>query len=71
MSGRATIDLKVVRKKLRKLGFEEFKGAKHEKWKHPDGRIVMLSRGNQDVGPTLLKSICSQAIIDVHTFLKT
>ncbi|OGB61461.1 MAG: hypothetical protein A2Y94_13865 [Caldithrix sp. RBG_13_44_9] len=70
MSHKATLDLKDARRKLKKLRFVNKGGSKHEKWVGPKGQIVMLSYGNQDIRPTLLKLICSQAQIEFEEFLK-
>lgn len=59
-----------IRKKLKALNFDKIEGGKHEKWKHPDCRFVTFSRGKGDVGPTLLRIICSQAEISVKDFIK-
>lgn len=70
MSTRGTIDLKTVRKKLRKLGFEKKRdGRKHEIWDDGNGHVVCISRAVQDVGPKLFKSICSQAGVEEQEFL--
>jgi predicted RNA binding protein YcfA (HicA-like mRNA interferase family) len=64
-----SISLKDVRKKLHKLGFERRRKSKHEIWDNGKGIIVPLSHGNQDVGPTLLKSIFHQLRISPQEFL--
>ncbi len=69
MGNKPTITLRQVRKKLRKLGFCQIRSSKHEIWENDSGRIVILSHSSQDVGPILLKSICSQAGISVDLFL--
>jgi len=68
---RPTINLQSVRKKLRKLGFIlKRQGKKHEIWDNGTGHIIPLSRGSQDVGKTLLKSICAELGISEKEFLK-
>ena len=69
MGHKPTLSYSNIRRKLRKLGFVKNKGKKHEKWKHPDGRIVMLSRGNRDAGDGLIAMVCSQAQISVEDFM--
>jgi predicted RNA binding protein YcfA (HicA-like mRNA interferase family) len=69
VSNKPTINLKQVRKRLKSLGFELIREGKHQIW-GKDGKIVPVSKGNQQVGETLLKSICRQADISVDDFLK-
>ncbi len=69
MANRQTITYKDVRRKLRKLGFVKKRGKKHEIWDNGKGKIVPLSHGNADVGPVLLKSLCSQIGISIDVFL--
>lgn len=70
MGHKPTLDLKDARRKFKKMGFVNKGGSKHEKWVGPKGQIVLLSFGNQDIRPTLLKFICSQAEIAIKEFLK-
>jgi len=66
-----TITLREVRRKLNKLGFVKKRSkGKHEVWVNEDQKIVMVSHGDDDVGPKLLKMICSQAGIAPSIFLR-
>jgi predicted RNA binding protein YcfA (HicA-like mRNA interferase family) len=65
-----TLTLKDIRKKLKKLGFTLQRRKKHEIWDNGRGQIIPLSKGNQDVGKTLLKSICHELGMTVDDFLK-
>ena len=51
-------------KVLKKLGFVEIGGKKHEKWVYKAGETkhvkTVVSRGNADIGPGLMKSFCEQ-----------
>ncbi|MCK4796507.1 MAG: type II toxin-antitoxin system HicA family toxin [Spirochaetes bacterium] len=69
MASKPTINYKDVRRKLKNLGFVLKRSKKHETWDNGKGSIVQLSHGNDDVGPTLLKSICSQIGISIDVFL--
>ena len=68
MTSQPTITYKDVRRKLKKLGFTMKRGKKHEIWDNGKGKIVPISHGNDDVGATLLKSICSQIGISKEEF---
>jgi hypothetical protein len=48
------IDLGDVRRKLKR------QGKRHEIWDNGSGHIVSISRGKEDVGHELLKSICTE-----------
>jgi predicted RNA binding protein YcfA (HicA-like mRNA interferase family) len=69
LARKPTITLREVRGKLRKLGFVKKRSGKHEIWDNGGGYVIPLSHGNQDVGPALLKSICSQLDMSVDEFL--
>lgn len=45
---------------LEKAGFEKQTTNKHLKLKHPDGRWTVISKGNKEIGKTLLKQIEKQ-----------
>lgn len=47
-------------KRLKELGFQEVGGKKHIKFKHPDGRWTVISKGNHDISITLLKEMEKQ-----------
>lgn len=70
MSTNPTLDLDAIRKKLKRLGFQKIRQKKHEIWDDGCGHIVPLSRGNEDVGKTLLKLIASEAGLTVDQFLE-
>lgn len=70
MGTKATLTTKDVRKKLRELGFEKVRTKKHETWDNRKGNVVQVPKGNEDIGHTLLRLICSQAGISVNDFLK-
>jgi len=69
LTNKPTIDLKEVRKKLKKLGFVKKRGRRHEIWDNGSGHIIPLSHGNQDVGKTLLTMICHELGITKKKFL--
>ncbi|MDR1659897.1 MAG: type II toxin-antitoxin system HicA family toxin [Desulfovibrio sp.] len=46
--------------KLRALGFIEISAKKHIKFKHPDGRWTVISKGSHEIDTGLLKKIEQQ-----------
>lgn len=44
-------------KKLKALGFQEVGGKKHIKYRHPDGRWTVISKGRHDITGDLLKDM--------------
>lgn len=47
-------------KKLRALGFVEISSKKHIKFRHPDGRWTVISKGSHEIDKDLLKKIEQQ-----------
>ena len=47
-------------KKLRALGFVEITSKKHCKFKHPDGRWTVISKGSHEIDIDLLKKMEQQ-----------
>jgi predicted RNA binding protein YcfA (HicA-like mRNA interferase family) len=43
--------------KLRSLGFQEMAAKKHIKFKHPDGRWTVISKGSHEIDGDLLKKM--------------
>jgi predicted RNA binding protein YcfA (HicA-like mRNA interferase family) len=43
--------------KLRELGFEESGTKKHGKFRHPDGRWTVVSKGSHEIDVALLKKM--------------
>jgi len=68
MASDPTITLKDVRRKLKLLGYNQKRSSKHEIWDR-NGNVIPLSHGNEDVGPTLLISICHQLGMSKSEFL--
>ena len=64
------IDLKEVRRKLKKLGYAKIRDSKHEIWDNGSGNIIQLSHGNEDVGHTLMSSLCHQLNMTKKQFLQ-
>lgn len=54
-----------IAKKLLKAGFEEIGGKKHDKYRHPDGRYTVLSRGTHELSRELVKEIEKQTGISL------
>ena len=44
-----------LKKRLKELGFQEIGGKKHIKFKHPDGRWTVVSKGNHQLSIDLVK----------------
>lgn len=44
-------------RKLRELGFEESDTKKHVKFRHPDGRWTVISKGSHEIDVELLKKM--------------
>ena len=49
-----------LRKKLLAAGFKLVSVKKHYKFKHPDGRRTMVSKGNKEIPKQILKQIEKQ-----------
>ena len=47
-------------KKLRELGFTESGTKKHAKFRHPDGRWTVVSKGSHEIDIDLLKKMEQQ-----------
>ena len=47
-------------RKLRALGFEESGTKKHAKFRHPDGRWTVVSKGSHEIDIDLLKKMEQQ-----------
>jgi Predicted periplasmic or secreted lipoprotein len=47
-------------KKLKALGFEETSIKKHIKFRHPDGRWTVISKGNHEIDIELVKRMEKQ-----------
>jgi len=47
-------------RKLRELGFEGIGTKKHVKFRHPDGRWTVVSKGSHEIDVDLLKKIEQQ-----------
>lgn len=47
-------------KKLKDKGFQEIGGKKHCKFRHPDGRWTVFSKGIHDISVDLLKQMEKQ-----------
>jgi predicted RNA binding protein YcfA (HicA-like mRNA interferase family) len=46
--------------KLRALGFEEISTKKHSKFRHPDGRWTVISKGSHEIDINILKKMEQQ-----------
>ena len=49
-----------VRKEIEKAGFKLISVRKHYKYRHPDGRTTMISKGNKVIPKPTLKQIEKQ-----------
>lgn len=61
------------RKVLRKLKFVKKEGRKHEIWIFDAGKVrvrTVVSRGTQDIGDGLLKTICRQLHVSISQYRK-
>ena|GEM_PF-2646626 len=47
-------------KRLKGLGFQEVGGKKHIKYRHPDGRWTVISKGSHEISVDLLKNMEKQ-----------
>lgn len=46
---------------LEQAGFKATEGARHTKWKHPDGRVTVIHRHKGDIPRGTLKAIFREA----------
>jgi len=54
------MDTRELIRKLRELGFEESGTKKHAKFRHPDGRWTVVSKGSHEIDIDLLKKMEQQ-----------